>query len=256
MAKPALAALESALRARKLDGTMTPAGRSAVAAQLDRACTPTTVPQLDECLGGGLPRGQLCELAGAPSSGRTTVLLRLLAGVTQRGDLAALVDTTDSLDVAAAADAGIDLQRLLWIRGSSPAQLARSDGDAFALERAIKALNLVLQAGGFSIVAIDLADVPVALLKRLPLTTWLRLQRAIEGRETTCVLVVPEPLARSAGGLTIALTGEMTWNAPSRLCRLRGVQVTARVQSPRRYANGETRFFTGELEPVVHRSAS
>jgi hypothetical protein len=255
MANHALAALQSALRARKLDRTLTPAGLSGVAVQLDRECTPTTVMSLDECLGGGLPRGQLCELAGAPSSGRTTLLLRLLAGVTQRGDLAALVDTTDSLDVGSAADAGIDLQRLLWIRGSSSAQLARSDGGAFALERAVKALNLVLQAGGFSVVVIDLADVPGALLKRLPLTTWLRLQRAIEGRETTCVLVVPEPLARSAGGLTIALTGDMTWHAPS--CRrLRGLQVAARVQSPRRYANGETRFFMGEPERTVARSAS
>ena len=76
-----------------------------------------------------------------------------------------------------------------------------------SVERAVKALNLVLQAGGFGVVAIDLADVPLVALKRLPFTTWLRVQRAIEGSDTACVLVVPEPLARSAGGLTVSLAG-------------------------------------------------
>ena len=59
-----------------------------------------------------------------------------------------------------------------------------------SLDRALKALNLVLQAGGFGVVAIDLADVPLVALKRLPFTTWLRVQRTIEGSDTACVLVV------------------------------------------------------------------
>ena len=54
----------------------------------------------------------------------------------------------------------------------------------------MKALNLVLQAGGFGVVAIDLADVPPRALKRLPFTTWMRVQRAIEGSDTACVLVL------------------------------------------------------------------
>ena len=68
------------------------------------------------------------------------------------------------------------------------------------VDRALKALNLVLQAGGFGVVAIDLADVPLVTLKRLPFTTWMRVQRIVEGSDTACVLVAPEPLARSAGG--------------------------------------------------------
>ena len=73
------------------------------------------------------------------------------------------------------------------------------------VDRALKALNLVLQAGGFGVVAIDLADVPLVALKRIPFTTWLRVQRTIEGSDTACVLVAPEPLARSAGGVTLSL---------------------------------------------------
>jgi recombination protein RecA len=77
---------------------------------------------------------------------------------------------------------------------------------AQALDRAIKALNLVLQAGGFGLVAIDLADVPLEAIKRLPFTTWLRLQRVLEGTTTACVLVAGDAVARSAGGVSIRLS--------------------------------------------------
>jgi hypothetical protein len=238
MAKASLAVLESALRERKLDRTL-----SSVSGALDTAgCTPTTVEAIDRCLNGGLPRGQLCEIAGAAGSGRTTLLLRLLAGVTRQGEIAALVDTSDRLDVASACAAGIELERLLWIRGYATALADRANGALSSLERAIKALNLVLQAGGFSVVAIDLADMPAATLKQLPFTTWLRLQRAIEGSDTTCVLLVSEPLARSAGGLTVSLTGRTDWHDTGRSRRFAGMAVSARMQSPRRYANGETTF--------------
>jgi hypothetical protein len=77
---------------------------------------------------------------------------------------------------------------------------------ASALDRAIKALNLVLQAGGFGLVAIDLADVPLDVLRGLPFTTWLRLQRVLEGTDTACVLVAGEAVARSASGVSIRLS--------------------------------------------------
>jgi hypothetical protein len=237
MAKTSLAVLESALRERKLDQTLSTTG----GALIPDGYTPTTVAAIDACLRGGLPRGQLCEIAGPAGAGRTTLLLQLMAGVTRHGNLAALVDTNDRLDVGSAVAAGIDLDRLLWIRGYATAHADRANGAVSAVERAITALNLVLQAGGFSVVAIDLVDVPAAALARLPFTTWLRLQRAIEGSETTCVLLVAAPLARSAGGLTVSLTGRTTWQ-DSGGRRFTGMTVSARMQSPRRYANGETTF--------------
>jgi protein ImuA len=243
MAKTSVAVLESALRERKLDHTVVSGARSGAV-----GCTPTTVRAIDGCLAGGLPRGQLCEIAGIAGSGRTTLLLQLLAGVTRQGDIAALVDTTDRLDVASARAAGVDFERLLWIRGYATALADHAHGASSSLERAIKALNLVLQAGGFSVVAIDLADVPTAALTRLPFTTWLRLQRAIEGSDTTCVLLVSEPLARSAGGLTVSLTGRTEWRGTGGSRRFTGMAVSARMQSPRRYANGETTFGALALE--------
>jgi len=50
--------------------------------------------------------------------------------------------------------------------------------DVEALLRA-KKLDLVLQAGGLSLVALDLADAPVHALRRIPMTTWLQLQKTL-----------------------------------------------------------------------------
>ena len=74
------------------------------------------------------------------------------------------------------------------------------------VDRAVKALNLVLQAGGFGVVVLDFGEVAAQAVKRLPYTTWLRLSRVIEGSDTACVLIGSEPIARSAGGVTVQLT--------------------------------------------------
>jgi hypothetical protein len=276
MAHPAVAVLESALRARKLDRTLTTMLPSWE--WTDPSCLlPMDVPLVDACLRGGLPRGQLSELTGACSSGRMTLLLQLIAATTRRGEIAALVDTQDRLDVASAAAAGVDLDRLLWIRGSDSGLGARGSGFGTrgsetqntrtenartrnmaaripdpesripspvdrAIDRALKALNLVLQAGGFGIVAIDLADVPAAQLRQIPFTTWPRVQRVIEGSDTACVLVTPEPLARSAGGLTLSLASRSTWaGASDRSHLLKGLDVGVRVVSPRKRIDGDVR---------------
>jgi len=235
MANTALAVLESALRARKLDRTLTSA--LPLYERTDpSAVSPTEIATFDACLRGGLPRGQLSEIAGSCSSGRTTLLLTLLAAATRRGEIAAVVDTCDRLDVASVAAAGTALDRLLWIRGDATGPIDR------ALDRALKAVTLVLQAGGFGVVALDLADVPPLALKRLPFTTWMRVQRIVEGRDTACVLVVPEPLARSAGGVTLTLGARPLWaGAADRSRRFEGLDIGARVVSPRRKFEGDVR---------------
>ena len=251
MANTALAGLETALRARKLDRTLTTA-----LPPLERrdasALIATDVATLDACLRGGVPRGQLSEIVGPHSSGRTTLVLQAMAASTRRGEIAAFVDTFDRLDVASAAAAGIDLDRLLWVRGSdcrfgppeggphNPLWGPASAGPDAFVNRALKALNLVLQAGGFACVVLDLADVPPAALTRIPFTTWLRVQRIIEGSDTACVLIAPQPLARSAGGLTLSLTGRARWTGDAdRNRHLTGADLTVRVVSPRRRVDGE-----------------
>jgi hypothetical protein len=242
MANQALAVLESALRVRKLDGTLTTA-LPPLERQDHSALVPTDVATLDACLHGGLPRGQLSEIAGPRSSGRTTLLLQMMAAATRRGEIAALVDTFDRLDVASAGASGLDLDRLLWIRGAAISETGGLQDRI--VDRALKALNLVLRAGGFAYVAIDLADVPPAALKRIPFTTWLRIQRVIEGSDTACVLVGPQPIARSAGGLTLSLTARAQWTGATDHSRhLTGADLAVRIVSPRRRVDGEVGIHT------------
>ncbi len=224
MALAARANLEALLRDRKLDHTLT-TGAIAVANRDD--LVPTGIGPLDRRLGGGLPRGQISEIIGPRSSGRTTVVFSTLAAATRRGELVAVVDALDMFDPASAATAGILLDRLLWIRGEAAHAAPAADVRGFdaggrvsgrmevTLDRAVKALNLVLQAGGFGLVVLDLADVPGPLVRRLPFTTWMRLQRVLEGSQTACVLLAPEPVARSAGGITLALARVLDGRRPT-----------------------------------------
>lgn len=203
----ARADLESLLRARQLDRTLTSA-LPVPDPHDEYAVASTGITALDARLGGGFPRGQLSEVVGPRSSGRASVLLALLAAATARGELVALIDTLDMLDVESAAAAGVALDRLLWIRGQVVTNPGLSrEVNQRALERALRAFALVLQAGNFGLVVFDAAEAPPRLLGGLPRTTWLRLQRMVEGSQTVCLLIGAEPIARSAAGLTLGLAG-------------------------------------------------
>src|SRR5262245_43780913 len=115
----ARAELETLLRARRLDRTLTPSAGSGQAGARDPVhdVAATEAAALDARLGGGFPRGQLAEIVGPRSSGRTSLMLHMLAAATARGELVALIDALDMFDVESAAAAGVDLEKLLWIRG-------------------------------------------------------------------------------------------------------------------------------------------
>jgi recombination protein RecA len=203
----ARADLELLLRVRKLDRTLTsvlppldPHDEFAVAS-LGRS-------GVDRALGGGLPRGHLSELVGPRSSGRTSLMLQAFAAATDRDERVALVDALDMFDPASAAAAGVDLARLLWIRGHmvSDSGLCR-DRNQRALDQCLRAFALVLQARLFGLAVMDVAEAPREVVRSLPFTTWLRLQRLVEGGQTACLLVGTEPMARSSAGLTVTLSG-------------------------------------------------
>jgi hypothetical protein len=246
--------LEDLLRAKKLDRTLTtalPAGLG------EDAVAPFDIATLDAALRGGAVRGHLSEIVGGVSSGKTSLAWAWLAAATSRGETVALIDAFDRCDPASAAACGIDLSRLLWVRGQAlsktggavdPAWLpgARTvDGPGTMLERtidrALKALNLVLQSHVCTAVVLDIADVPVAGLRRIPMTTWLRVQRVIEGSDTACVLLAPVPLARSAAGVTI-MTGAPDATCPERAQASRGVQWAGTHDRARRVAGLEISF--------------
>src|SRR5882724_6194127 len=112
----------------KLAG-VTPASRLEVRASPEMVSS--GIREID-ALTGGLPRGCLSEVCGSASSGRTSVLLAALAAATHREEICALVDATDALDAGSAAAAGVDLERLLWVRCGSgrrtPGARSRTSG--------------------------------------------------------------------------------------------------------------------------------
>jgi hypothetical protein len=106
---------------------------------------PTGVAVLDATLGGGLPRGRVTELAGPRSTGRTGLACAIAASATRAGETIAWVDPEDALDPEATAAAGVALARTLWVR-------PRSAHDA------LRATDLLLRAGGFGLVVLDLGE--------------------------------------------------------------------------------------------------
>jgi recombination protein RecA len=249
MAHSALARgdIEALLRARKLDRTICQPDTAGAALGAPRPAAkvlPTGLALLDQRLEGGLPRGQMSEIVGPRSSGRTTLLTAALAAATDRGDLAALVDPLDTFDPESAAAGGVGLERLLWLRGDGTTMGVlpqREKGQAERiLDRALKAVNLVLQAGGFDLVVLDFAEVPSEAIRRLPFTTWFRLQRVIEGSRTVCLLLGPAPIARSAEGVSIQLAPSRQGIWDARL--LLGLEIQARVVRARDPEDGRCRL--------------
>ena len=210
-------------------------------------------------LAGGLPRGCLSEICGPASSGRTSVLLAALAAATRRQEVCALVDTTDALDAVSAAAAGVELERLLWIRCSRASDLGRQASDlglqtsgakfevrsqnqrsadrgsqsdapgltsdvrgptpeVRSLEQALRVTDLLLQSGGFGLVAIDLGDVADAAARRIPLASWFRFQRAVEPTSTVLLVVAQAPCAPTCASLLIRLQAGQRLSAIS--CQL------------------------------------
>jgi hypothetical protein len=164
---------------------------------------------------GGLPRGCLTEIVGPASSGRTSLLVSILAEATTREEVCALVDAEDAFDPGSAAAAGVRLERLLWVRS------------AHNTEHALKAADLLIHGGGFGVVAMDLGDTPPQTARRISLTSWFRLRRAVEHTPTVLVTVSRQSNAKTCASLILECRREaVAWSgaaAPARL--LRGIQV-------------------------------
>ena len=125
-----------------------------------------------DVLAGGLPRGSITEIFGPASSGRTSLMYSMLAYATAHEETCALVDTNDVFAPTVATEAGIDFDRLLWIRCAGN------------LEHAFKATDLLLHAGGFGLVILDLGDVAGKEARRIISSWWYRFRRTVEDRPT------------------------------------------------------------------------
>ena len=172
---------------------------------------PTGVAEIDTCL-QGFPRGVITEIHGAASSGRASLLLAMLAGATKREESCALVDCGDTFDVTSASAAGVDFDRLLWVRCSNN------------LERTFKAADLLVHGGGFGLVALNLSDVPAKAARRIISSWWFRFRRAIENTPTALIVITSVACARSCAALVLELKNEAAfW--PSTLSLISEIEI-------------------------------
>lgn len=144
----------------------------------------------------GFPRGAITEIHGAASSGRTSLMLSALTAATSQEEICALIDCDDTFDLASAAKAGVDFDRLLWIRCNHN------------LERAFKAVDLILHAGGFGFVILNLCDAPTKTVRRVISTWWFRFRRAIENLPTALLVLTPVAAVRSCAALALEVKAE------------------------------------------------
>jgi len=140
---------------------------------------------------GDIPRGALTEIAGPASSGRTSLLYSLLAAMTSRQEFCALLDAEDTFDPESAAEAGVRLSQVLWVRCGG------------SVEHALKAADMLAQGGGFGMVAIDLGNVQAS--RSIPLAAWFRLRHGVESTRTALVVTARQFHARSCSALKIEL---------------------------------------------------
>jgi hypothetical protein len=147
-----------------------------------RPCFATGIPQIDGLLQGGLPKAVITELVSAQSGGALT-LRRMLRHAGQHRQRVALIDGADTFDPT-----GLNnelLAGLLWVRCTDAAQ-------------ALKAADLVLRDGNMPLVILDLHGNSEKQLRKIPGTTWYRLQRIIEPTPTALLVVTPKPMVSSA----------------------------------------------------------
>jgi recombination protein RecA len=154
----------------------------------------TGIPEIDAAV-GGLPRGALTEICGPPCSGRTSLLISALAARTAEGEACALVDARDSFDPYLASVAGVALKQLLWVRCQNA-------------DQALRATDLLIQGGGFGLVAVDLSDIAPKIVRYVPLNAWFRFRRAVEDTPTILMVMEQEANAKTCASLVLRLKAE------------------------------------------------
>jgi recombination protein RecA len=279
--------IEAALAAR-IPSALTPSPR------IIRPVSPTGVSEVNDLLNGGLPLGAISEFVGPECSGRTSLALSFVAQLTSNGSVCAWIDVGDALSPDGAAAAGIDLQRLLWVRcgvTTKPQQISEAafrlpekyldppeikkglHGGGFGphprtevkglskavgnflnpadlaprcaepqprpeldresvsavspqppanqiqrtqslkpwarnkpwtrIEQALRVADLLLQAGGFAAIVLDMAGIAPEFPSRVPMATWFRYRAAVERSQASLLLLTQHPCAKSSGELLL-----------------------------------------------------
>src|ERR1700730_2444375 len=169
----------------------------------------TGLPFIDEAIDGGLPKSAITELSSSNVSAGTALLIcALLERAHRDGYFLGLIDGRDSFDAHSPGHGR--LHNLLWVRFTK----------AFD---AVKAADLLLRDGNFPLVILDLVLNFPEELRKIPQTTWYRLQRLVEAAPTACLILSRQSIVGSAQ-LKIVLENSWTlstFDEPNAISRVR-----------------------------------
>jgi recombination protein RecA len=73
------------------------------------------------------------------------------------------------------------------------------------IEQALRVTDLLLQAGGFSTIVMDMGGIAGEYALRVPLATWFRYRAAVERSQAALLLLTQQPCAKSSAGLVLRL---------------------------------------------------
>ena len=136
------------------------------------------------------------------------------------GEVSAYVDCSNAFDPVPAAT-GVALDRLLLVRCAG-----NVDG-------AVRTTDLLVHAGGFGVIVLDLCDAPERDLRRIPISAWYRFRRAIETTPSVLLVAGREPAAKACASLLIEIRRdrvEFSGTAPFQY--LRRARFEARCRKP------------------------
>jgi hypothetical protein len=154
----------------------------------------TSLSTLDRATNGGLPKGAITELTSPhPSAGSALLISHLLQTAQRERYFLALIDGRDSFDPQPLGNSA--LSHLLWVRCTKTLE-------------AIKAADLLLRDGNFPLVVLDLVLNSADELRKIPQTSWYRLQRLAEPVPTSLLVLTRRSMISSA---QLKLVLENTW---------------------------------------------
>lgn len=221
------------------------------------------IVSLDAILGGGIVRGRVSEIVGRPGLGRTSLAASFAAVATRRGEVAAWIDSAGTFDPRSIAAAGVDLSRMLWV-GADAAVLARDSAASpdreFAPARSITeptaaikpvlvAAEMVLNAGGFGLVVIDLAG----RARTFTLSAALRLARAAERSGAAVIVLAERRTCGTFAALSLVLGRARPFfsrTAPGAPALFDGIRAEAYVARNKLGGSGQTAAWRALVDPT------
>jgi hypothetical protein len=207
--------IESSL-ADRFPAALTPAPRTI------REVATTGIDEVDELLEGGLPVGAVSELTGPDSSGRTSLALAFLARRTAEGRVCAWVDMHDAFDPESAAANGVALRQVLWVRCrevEASAKFKLRERAWPRLDQALRATDLLLQAGGFAAIVLDLGSTAREHGNRIPAATWFRFRQAADRSRCSLVVLGKAAYAQSSAAIVLECSRKQSITAGGAVLR-------------------------------------